>query len=97
LLQDSLGGNAFTLCIVCISPAAVNYNETLATLRFATRAKAIKTKVTKNVDPAAARMNELIAENKALRDLMGGLETACKDAGLADLLAKVPAAPPVSA
>lgn len=73
LLTDSLGGNAFTLCLVCVSPAAVNYAESLSTLRFASRAKAIKATVTRNVDPGAARINELTAEVAALRSLVTAL------------------------
>lgn len=37
LLQDSLGGSAFMCMICCLSPASVNYAETLSTLRFADR------------------------------------------------------------
>lgn len=42
LLKDSLGGNAFTLLICCISPAKKNFLQTLSTLKFANRAKLIK-------------------------------------------------------
>ncbi|CAG8534735.1 7754_t:CDS:2 [Funneliformis caledonium] len=42
LLQDSLGGNAKTLLIACISPAEYNLNETLSTLKYANRARNIK-------------------------------------------------------
>ena len=44
LLSQSLGGNALTSIICTISPAALNYYQTLSTLRFATRAKIIKIK-----------------------------------------------------
>lgn len=44
LLQDSLGGNTKTLMIAAISPADFNYEETLTTLRYASRAKNIKNK-----------------------------------------------------
>ncbi|KAE9338531.1 Kinesin-like protein [Phytophthora fragariae] len=44
LLQDSLGGNARTLMIACVSPASVNFEETLNTLKYANRAKNIKNK-----------------------------------------------------
>jgi len=68
VLQDSIGGNAFTMMLACLSPALVNYSETLATLRFASRAKSIKVKVTKNVDPGTARVNALLEEGKLLRE-----------------------------
>ncbi|GAB5370985.1 hypothetical protein AAMO2058_001540100 [Amorphochlora amoebiformis] len=42
LLQDSLGGNSRTLIIACISPADVNFEESLTTLKYADRAKKIK-------------------------------------------------------
>ena len=44
LLQDSLGGNTKTVMIAAASPADYNYEETLSTLRYAARAKAIKNK-----------------------------------------------------
>ena len=44
LLQDSLGGNTKTVMIAAISPADYNYDETLTTLRYASRAKMIKNK-----------------------------------------------------
>lgn len=42
LLQDSLGGNSRTLMIACVSPATINFEETLNTLKYASRAKNIK-------------------------------------------------------
>lgn len=46
LLKDSIGGNSKTIFFATISPAHVNYNETLSTLRYANNAKKIKNKVT---------------------------------------------------
>ena len=48
LLKDNLGGNAKTVMMATISPAADNYEETLSTLRYADRAKKIMTKVSAN-------------------------------------------------
>jgi len=42
LLQDSLGGNAHTLMIACVSPAEWNVAETVNTLKYANRARNIK-------------------------------------------------------
>lgn len=42
LLQDSLGGNARTMMVACISPAEFNLHETLSTLKYANRARNIK-------------------------------------------------------
>lgn len=48
LLKFSLGGNCKTLMIVCVSPSSRHYDETLNALKFANRAKEIKTKVMRN-------------------------------------------------
>jgi hypothetical protein len=42
LLQDSLGANAYCMMILCVSPASINYDETLSSLRFAERVKKVK-------------------------------------------------------
>lgn len=42
LLQDSLGGNAHTLMIACVSPAEWNLSETVNTLKYANRARNIR-------------------------------------------------------
>ena len=42
LLQDSLGGNTKTIMITAVSPSDNNYDETLSSLRYASRAKMIK-------------------------------------------------------
>ncbi|KAK3099287.1 hypothetical protein FSP39_002071 [Pinctada imbricata] len=63
LLQDSLGGNSYTLMIACISPADSNMEETLNTLRYADRARQIKNKPIINMDPRIAeihRLNQLV-------------------------------------
>ncbi|CUF79700.1 kinesin, putative, partial [Bodo saltans] len=49
LLRDSLGGNTRTVMIATISPSCLCYEETLATLKYATRAKAISRQVTANI------------------------------------------------
>jgi kinesin family protein 3/17 len=54
LLQDSLGGNTKTVMIAAISPSDFNYEETLTTLRYASRAKMIKNKPRVNQDPKDA-------------------------------------------
>ncbi|ORZ13713.1 hypothetical protein BCR42DRAFT_467444 [Absidia repens] len=48
MLQDSLGGNAVTLMIACISPAEQNLAETSNTIKYAHRARNIKNKVGRN-------------------------------------------------
>ena len=44
LLSQALGGNSMTTIICTVSPASVNYYQTLSTLRFAMRAKNVKLK-----------------------------------------------------
>ena len=58
LLQDSLGGNTKTVMIAAISPADYNYDESLSTLRYASRAKDIKNKPVVNEDPKDALLKE---------------------------------------
>ncbi|KAI8341650.1 hypothetical protein BC941DRAFT_466551 [Chlamydoabsidia padenii] len=48
LLQDSLGGNATTLMIACISSSELNLTETVNTIKYAHRARNIKNKVERN-------------------------------------------------
>lgn len=54
LLRPSLGGNSKSVMLACISPSSTNYEDTLATLRFASDIKRIKNKPTKNVLEADA-------------------------------------------
>ena len=49
LLKDSLGGNCRTIMIANITSAASSFEETLNTLKYANRAKKIKTQATRNV------------------------------------------------
>lgn len=53
LLKESLGGNSKTVMIATLSPADINYGETLSTLRYADNAKQIKNKAVVNEDPTA--------------------------------------------
>lgn len=72
LLQNALGGNSKTIMIAALSPADINFEETLGTLRFADRAKKIKTKATVNENPTEKLIRELKEENERLKKLMGG-------------------------
>ncbi|KAJ6685868.1 CHROMOSOME-ASSOCIATED KINESIN KIF4A-LIKE PROTEIN [Salix purpurea] len=56
LLQDSLGGNSRTVMIACISPADINAEETLNTLKYANRARNIQNKPIVNRDPMSSEM-----------------------------------------
>ena len=59
LLSDSLGGNSKTCMIATVSPAAVNFDETLNTLRYASRAREIINICVTNDDPYEKRIKEL--------------------------------------
>lgn len=50
ILQDSLGGNARTTMIACVSPAESNYDESLGSIKYASRARNIKNKPVVNRD-----------------------------------------------
>ncbi|CAG8443698.1 9187_t:CDS:2 [Diversispora eburnea] len=50
LLQDSLGGNAQTLMIACVTPAEYNIHETINTLKYANRARNIKNNAKVNLE-----------------------------------------------
>ncbi|KFH65672.1 kinesin family member 1/13/14 [Podila verticillata NRRL 6337] len=71
LLKDCLGGNSKTTIIAALSPADVNYDETLSTLRYADQAKRIKNKAIVNEDPNAKLIRELKEELLDLRSKLG--------------------------
>ncbi|XP_060841951.1 kinesin-like protein unc-104 isoform X6 [Rhopalosiphum padi] len=70
LLRENLGGNSKTAMIAAISPADINYDETLSTLRYADRAKQIVCKAIVNEDANAKLIRELKEEIQRLRDLL---------------------------
>ena len=49
LLKDSLGGNSRTVMIANISPFIYNFDDTYNTLKYAERARCIKTKIKRNI------------------------------------------------
>lgn len=57
LLSQALGGNSLSTIVCTVSPASLNYQQTLSTLRFASRAKLIKVK---------AVVNEYVSEKTAI-------------------------------
>lgn len=71
LLKDSLGGNSMTAMIAAISPADINYDETLSTLRYADSAKRIKNHAVVNEDANARMVRELKEELAQLRSKLG--------------------------
>ncbi|KAL2489056.1 P-loop containing nucleoside triphosphate hydrolase superfamily protein [Forsythia ovata] len=67
LLQDSLGGNSKTVMIACVSPADVNAEETLNTLKYANRARNIQNKAIINRDPVAAQVQRMRSQIEQLQ------------------------------
>ena len=76
LLKDSLGGNSMTAMIAAISPADINFEETLSTLRYADSAKRIKNHAVVNEDPNARMIRELKEELALLRSKLSGGATS---------------------
>ncbi|XP_049631215.1 kinesin-like protein KIF1B isoform X2 [Suncus etruscus] len=70
LLRENLGGNSRTAMVAALSPADINYDETLSTLRYADRAKQIKCNAVINEDPNAKLVRELKEEVSRLKDLL---------------------------
>uniref|UniRef100_A0A3Q3WQF5 Kinesin-like protein n=1 Tax=Mola mola TaxID=94237 RepID=A0A3Q3WQF5_MOLML len=67
LLQDSLGGNAKTVMIATVGPSHKSFDESLATLRYASRAKNIKNKPRINEDPKDALLRQFQEEIARLK------------------------------
>ena len=56
-----------TLMIACVSPADVNFGETLNTLNYASRARNIKNRAVVNQDYQAMEVHQLRAEVARLK------------------------------
>lgn len=78
LLKDSLGGNCRTVMIANISPSSLTYEDTYNTLKYADRAKQIKTKLVRNVvnvDFHVTRYRAIVIElQKEITDLKTKLD-----------------------
>lgn len=70
MLQDSLGGNTKTVMIAAISPSDFNFDETITTLRYASRAKNIKNKPRVNQDPKDALLKQYEDEITKLKEII---------------------------
>ncbi|KAG7521284.1 kinesin KIF1B isoform X7 [Solea senegalensis] len=79
LLRENLGGNSRTAMVAALSPADINYDETLSTLRYADRAKNIKCNAVINEDPN----NKLVRD---LKDEVARLKELLHAQGLGDIL-----------
>lgn len=67
ILQSALGGNSKTVMICALSPADINYEETLSTLRYADRAKKIQNKAIINESENDKLVRLLKEENQDLK------------------------------
>lgn len=79
LLQDSLGGTAITYMVACVTPAEFHLSETLNTVQYAQRARAIQSKpriqqITDESDKQAV-IDRLKAEIAFLRQQIRNSET----------------------
>ncbi|KAG8586966.1 hypothetical protein GDO81_005524, partial [Engystomops pustulosus] len=83
LLRENLGGNSRTAMVAALSPADINYDETLSTLRYADRAKQIKCNAIINEDPNAKLVRELKDEVTRLKELL-------RAQGLGDIIDTLP-------
>ena len=105
LLKDSLGGNCRTVMIANISSADSSFEETLNTLKYANRAKNIKTNVQRNVLNVNYHISEYVqlitnlrGEIKMLKDqLVTNTSITESDEGLTLPLIPSPALQQISA
>ncbi|CAJ1406591.1 unnamed protein product [Effrenium voratum] len=83
LLRDSLAGNSRSRMVAAISPAAINVDETISTLRFASSVKQVKTNASVNVDQKTGVVQHLQAEVRRLKALLAarGVEVNALGAG----------------
>ena len=70
ILSQGLGGNSLTAIICTVSPAAVNYYQTISTIRFALRAKVVSNSVKINL---YEKLNtDDFKQQLTMQDLKGG-------------------------
>lgn len=87
ILQNALGGNSKTIMICAVSPAFLNYDETLSTLRYADNAKKIKNKAVINESVQDKMIRELKQENSSLKEMIKNLSKAYASGKPVDLKA----------
>ncbi|KAI3646645.1 hypothetical protein MP228_009573 [Amoeboaphelidium protococcarum] len=79
LLKNSLGGNSKTIMIATVSSCSDHVEETLSTLRYATRAKAIVNRVVVNEDSSSRLIRGLQKEIEFLRNKLAQYESSQAD------------------
>ena len=81
ILKPFLGGNAKTSMVAALSPASINFDETLGTLRYAWQVKAIKNNAVVNESAQDKLIRELREEIEKLRSGGGGGGNASSGGG----------------
>ncbi|XP_037070212.1 kinesin-like protein KIF18B [Pollicipes pollicipes] len=89
LLKDSIGGNCKTVMIANVTPSSASYEDTHNTLKYADRAKAIKTRLQRNVVSVDMHVSQYARIVEELRQ-----EVASLKARLAERPAEAPSLPP---
>jgi kinesin family protein 18/19 len=74
LLKDSLGGNSRTVMIANVSPSDLSYEDSNNTLKYANRAKNIKTTAVKNVKHVQHHVSEYTKIISQLKDEINELK-----------------------
>ncbi|KAJ2548995.1 hypothetical protein EV175_004614 [Coemansia sp. RSA 1933] len=101
MLRDSLGGNAQTLLIACVSAAEANLTETVNTLKYASRARNIKNRggvnmvsmgrvSAKEVESLRAMVRKLKGEVHVLKEKLQALDMPSRDSMLGGSAANLP-------
>ncbi|NXS25415.1 KIF7 protein, partial [Mystacornis crossleyi] len=67
ILKDSLGGNAQTVMIACVSPSSSDFDESLNTLNYANRAQNIQNRAVVNCRKETEHIEELHLQIKNLQ------------------------------
>lgn len=71
ILKDSLGGNAQTVMIACVSPSSADFDESLNTLNYASRAQNIQNKAVVNCRKETEHIEDL---HRQIKNLQKALE-----------------------
>nr|XP_060618119.1 kinesin-like protein KIF27 isoform X1 [Anolis sagrei ordinatus] len=81
ILKDSLGGNAKTVMITCISPSSSEFDESLNSIKYANRAKNIRNKPIVNYNPDRDRIDEMEFTIKLLREALQNQQVSEQNSG----------------
>lgn len=77
-----MGGNSRTTMIACVSPAESNYEESLNSIKYASRARNIKNKAVVNRDPNSLLIDSLRQQISKLQGEINEYQRVLKDNGV---------------